>query len=65
MLHVAEEANLRQIKVSVIASNYLSYIVGGHNFYIAAKFQSESRKDGRIGFCTLFGNEDKANWHTF
>jgi hypothetical protein len=43
MLRVAEEANLQNIKVSVvIKSNYLAYIVGGHNFYVAANFRCES-----------------------
>jgi len=51
MLRVAEEANLRNIKVSVIKSNYLSYIVGGHNFYVAANFRCESGWHVRVACC--------------
>jgi hypothetical protein len=38
MIRTAEEANLRLIKISIMKSSYLSYIVGGSNFYFAATF---------------------------
>ncbi len=34
MIHIAEEANLQLIKVSIMKSSYLSYIVGGPNFML-------------------------------
>ncbi len=38
MIQIAKEVKLRNIKVSVVKSNQLAYIVAGHNFYIAAVF---------------------------
>ena len=34
MIRIAEEANLWLIKVSIMKSSYLSYIVGGPNFML-------------------------------
>ncbi len=42
LIRIAEEANLQHIKVSIIKSNHLAYIVAGHTFYVAANFQMES-----------------------
>ena len=41
MICVAEEANLQNIKVSILKSSYLNLIITGHNFYVAANFCKE------------------------
>jgi hypothetical protein len=42
MIQIAEEANLRHIKVKVVKSNHVAYIIAGHNFYVAAGVCMES-----------------------
>ena len=37
MIFIAEEVNLWHFKVSIMKSSYMSYIIGGHNFYVAHK----------------------------
>jgi hypothetical protein len=51
MIRIAEEANLRLIKVSVMKSSYLSYIVGGPNFYVAATFRKNDGWLVRVACC--------------
>jgi hypothetical protein len=38
-IRIAEEANLRNIKVKIVWSSHVTYIVGGYNFYVAAGYQ--------------------------
>ena len=51
MIRIAEEANLWLIKVSVMKSSYLSYIVGGPNFYVAATFRKNDGWLVRVACC--------------
>ena len=55
MIRIAEEANLRLIKVFVMKSSYLSYVVGGPNFYVAATFRQH---DGWLVRVACFREED-------
>ncbi len=41
-IHIAEEANLRNIKVKIVRSSHITYIVRGYNFYIAAGYQMQT-----------------------
>ena len=56
MIRIAEEANLRLMKVSVMKSSYLSYIVGGPNFYVAATFCKNAGQLRHVACCR---EEDK------
>ncbi len=38
-IRIAEEANLRNIRVKIVWSSHVTYIVGGYNFYVAAGYQ--------------------------
>jgi hypothetical protein len=40
---IAKEANLRNIKVKIIRSSHVTYIVRGYNFYVAAGYQMQTR----------------------
>jgi hypothetical protein len=51
MIRIAEEANLRHIKVKVVKSNHVAYIVAGHNFYFAAGVRMESGWLVRVACC--------------
>ena len=42
MIRIAEEANLRHLKVTVMKSSYISYVVGGPNFYVASSFRKDA-----------------------
>ena len=42
MICIAEEANLRHLKVTVMKSSYISYVVGGSNFYVASSFRKDA-----------------------
>ena len=39
---IAEEANLRNIKVKIVWSCHITYIVRGYNFYLAAGYQMQT-----------------------
>jgi hypothetical protein len=39
---IAEEANLRNIKVKIVWSSHVTYIVGGYNFYVATGYQIQT-----------------------
>jgi hypothetical protein len=39
---IAEEANLRNIKVKIVRSSDVTYIVGGYNYYVAAGYQMQT-----------------------
>ncbi len=39
---IAEEANLHNIKVKIVRSSHITYIVGGYNFYVAAGYQMQT-----------------------
>ncbi len=41
-IRIAEEANLRNIKVKIVWSSHVTYIVGGYNFYVAAGYQMQT-----------------------
>ena len=42
MIRIAEEANLRHLKVTVMKSSYISYVIGGPNFYVASSFRKDA-----------------------
>jgi hypothetical protein len=39
---IAKEANFRNIKVKIVRSSHVTYIVRGYNFYIAAGYQMQA-----------------------
>jgi hypothetical protein len=41
-IHIAEEANLCNIKVKIVWSSHVTYIIGGYNFYVAAGYQMQT-----------------------
>ncbi len=50
-LHIAEEVNLRNIKVKIVWSSHITYIVGGYNFYVAAGYQIQTGWLVRVACC--------------
>jgi hypothetical protein len=48
---IAEEANLRNIKVKIVRSSHVMYIVGGYNFYVAAGYQMQTGWLVRVACC--------------
>ena len=48
---IAEEANLRNIKVKIVRSSHVTYIVGGYNFYVAAGYQMQTGWLVRVACC--------------
>jgi hypothetical protein len=48
---IAEEANLRNIKVKIVLSSHVTYIVGGYNFYIDAGYQIQTGWLVRVACC--------------
>ncbi len=48
---IAEEANLCNIKVKIVRSSHVPYIIGGYNFYIAAGYQMQTGWLVRIACC--------------
>jgi hypothetical protein len=50
-IHIAEEANLRNIKVKIVWSSHITYIVGGYNFYVAAGYQIQTGWLVRVACC--------------
>jgi hypothetical protein len=48
---IAEEANLCNIKVKIVWSSHLTYIVGGYNFYVAAGYQMQMGWLVRVACC--------------
>jgi hypothetical protein len=48
---IAEEANLRNIKVKIVPSSHVTYIVGGYNFYVAAGYQIQMGWLVRVACC--------------
>jgi hypothetical protein len=50
-IRIAEEANLRNIKVKIVWSSHVTYIVGGYNFYIAAGYQMQIGWLVRVACC--------------
>ncbi len=51
MICIVEEPNLRHIKVSILKSSYMSYIVAGHNFYVTANFCKDFGWLVRVACC--------------
>jgi len=51
MIRIAEEANLRHLKVTVMKSSYLAYVVGGPNFYVALTFRKDAGWLVRVACC--------------
>jgi hypothetical protein len=50
-IRIAEEANLHNIKVKIVWSSHVTYIVGGYNFYIAAGYQIQTGWLVRVACC--------------
>jgi hypothetical protein len=48
---IAEEANLRNIKVKIVQSSRITYIVRGYNFYVAAGYQIQTGWLVRVACC--------------
>jgi hypothetical protein len=48
---IAEEANLRNIKVKIVWSSHVTYIVGGYTFYVAAGYQIQTGWLVRVACC--------------
>ncbi len=48
---IAEEANLRNIKVKIVRSSHVTYIVGGYNFYVATGYQMQTGWLVRVACC--------------
>jgi hypothetical protein len=48
---IAEEANLCNIKVKIVWSSHVTYIVGGYNFYVAAGYQMQTGWLVRVACC--------------
>jgi hypothetical protein len=48
---IAEEANLRNIKVKIVWSSHVTYIDGGYNLYIAAGYQMQMGWLVRVACC--------------
>ncbi len=50
-ISIAEEVNLRNIKVKIIRSSHVTYIVGGYNFYVATGYQIQMGWLVRVACC--------------
>ncbi len=50
-IRTAEEANLRNIKVKIVWSSHVTYIVGGYNFYVATGYQIQTGWLVRVACC--------------
>jgi hypothetical protein len=50
-IRIAKEANLRNIKVKIVWSSHIMYIVGGYNFYVAAGYQMQTGWLVRVACC--------------
>jgi hypothetical protein len=50
-IHIAEEANFRNIKVKIVQISHVTYIVGGYNFYVAARYQIQTGWLVRVACC--------------
>jgi hypothetical protein len=50
-IRIAEEANLRNIKVKIVRSSHVTYIVGGYNFYVADGYQMQTGWLVRVACC--------------
>ena len=48
---IAKEANLRNIKVKIVQSSHVRYIVGGYNFYVADGYQMQTGWLVRVACC--------------
>ncbi len=48
---IAKKANLRNIKVKIVRSSHVTYIVGGFNFYVAAGYQMQTGWLVRVACC--------------
>ncbi len=48
---IAEEANLCNIKVKIVRSSHITYIVGGYNFYVATGYQMQMGWLVRVACC--------------
>ncbi len=50
-IHIADEENLPNIKVKIVRSSHVRYIVGGYNFYVAAVYQMQTGWLVRVACC--------------
>jgi hypothetical protein len=50
-IRIAEEANLRNIKVKIVRSSHVAYIVGGYNFYVVTGYQNQTGWLVRVACC--------------
>jgi hypothetical protein len=50
-IHIAEEAILCNIKVKIVWSSHVTYIVRGYNFYLAAGYQIQMGWLVRVACC--------------
>ncbi len=50
-IRIAEEANILNIKVKILWSSHVTYIVQGYNFYLAAGYQMQTRWLVRVACC--------------
>ncbi len=50
-IRIAKEANLCNIKVKIVQSSHVMYIVGGYNFYAAAGYQMQTGWLVRVACC--------------
>jgi hypothetical protein len=48
---IAEEVNRRNIKVKIVQSSHVTYIVGGYNFYVATGYQMQTGWLIRVACC--------------
>ncbi len=50
-IRIAKEENLCNIKVKIVRSSHVMYIVGGYNFYVAAGYQMQTGWLVRVACC--------------